>query len=104
MKHYLNPETEEVFAYELDGSQDHLIPDNYVILSDNDLQTSLKILEDKFKNEELEKFNKLSNIEKRQRSYPNFLDYVDAIVKGDQVQLQKYIDDCLAVKSKYPKQ
>jgi len=30
-------------------------------------------------------------------------DYLDAIVKGDDAQKQKYIDDCLAVKEKYPK-
>ncbi len=30
-------------------------------------------------------------------------DYLDGIVKGDDTQVQKYIDDCLAVKAKYPK-
>ena len=28
---------------------------------------------------------------------------LDAIVKGDDAQKQKYIDDCLAIKAKYPK-
>jgi len=42
-------------------------------------------------------------IEKRAREYPPITDYLDGIVKGDQVQIQKYIDDCLAVKAKYPK-
>lgn len=40
---------------------------------------------------------------KRQLEYPNFADYLDGVVKGDQAQIQKYIDDCLAVKAKYPK-
>ena len=40
---------------------------------------------------------------KRQAEYPDFRDYLDGIVKGDQAQVQKYIDDCLAVKTKYPK-
>lgn len=40
---------------------------------------------------------------KRQMEYPPITDYLDAIVKGDQAQVQKYIDDCLAVKTKYPK-
>jgi hypothetical protein len=35
--------------------------------------------------------------------YPNFKDYLDGIVKGDNAQVQKYINDCLAVKAKYPK-
>ena len=42
-------------------------------------------------------------IAKRQREYPPITDYLDGVVKGDQVQIQKYIDDCLAVKKKYPK-
>jgi len=42
---------------------------------------------------------------KRQRSleYPDFKEYLDGIVKGDQEQIQDYIDKCLAVKAKYPK-
>jgi hypothetical protein len=40
---------------------------------------------------------------KRSQEYPHFKDYLDAIVKGDDTQKQKYIDDCKAVKLKYPK-
>lgn len=41
----------------------------------------------------------------RQRAaeYPPMADYLDGIVKGDQAQVQEYIDACLAVKAKYPK-
>lgn len=39
----------------------------------------------------------------RQEAYPPMADYLDAIVKGDDVQRDKYISDCLAVKVKYPK-
>lgn len=41
----------------------------------------------------------------RQRAaeYPPMADYLDGIVKGDQAQVQAYIDACLAVKAKYPK-
>jgi len=42
-------------------------------------------------------------IEKRRLEYPPFTDYLDGIVKGDQAQVQAYIDACLAVKNKYPK-
>lgn len=41
--------------------------------------------------------------EKRRLEYPDFRDYLDAVVKNDPVQLQAYIDACLAVKAKYPK-
>jgi hypothetical protein len=40
---------------------------------------------------------------KRASEYPNFTDYIDGIVKGDNAQVQAYIDACLAVKVKYPK-
>ena len=39
----------------------------------------------------------------RAAAYPPITDYVDGIVKGDQTQVQAYIDACLAVKAKYPK-
>jgi hypothetical protein len=44
-----------------------------------------------------------SYIAKRQAEYPSIIDYIDGIVKGDQAQVQAYIDACLAVKVKYPK-
>lgn len=39
----------------------------------------------------------------RAAEYPPATDYLDAVVKGDQAQMQAYIDACLAVKTKYPK-
>jgi hypothetical protein len=39
----------------------------------------------------------------RKESYPPMADYLDAVVKDDDLQLQKYIADCMAVKTKYPK-
>ena len=40
---------------------------------------------------------------KRAAEYPDFKDYLDGIVKGDNAQVQAYIDACNAVKNKYPK-
>ena len=42
-------------------------------------------------------------IAKRASEYPPITDYIDGVVKGDQAQIQAYIDACLAVKAKYPK-
>ena len=42
-------------------------------------------------------------IAKRASEYPPITDYIDGVVKGNQVQIDKYIADCLAVKTKYPK-
>ena len=44
-----------------------------------------------------------SYIAKRQAEYPPMTDYLDGIAKGDQAQINKYIADCQAVKSRYPK-
>jgi len=45
----------------------------------------------------------LTYAQKRVAEYPPFTDYLDAVAKGDQVQIDKYIADCQAVKAKYPK-
>ena len=42
-------------------------------------------------------------IAKRQAEYPNLLDYIDGVVKGNQAQIDAYIAACQAVKTKYPK-
>jgi hypothetical protein len=42
-------------------------------------------------------------IAKRQSEYPPATDYLDAVVKGDQAQIDAYIAACQAVKTKYPK-
>jgi len=47
--------------------------------------------------------DKVAYIARRQAEYPDFKEYLDGIVKGDQAQIDKYIADCLAVKAKYPK-
>ena len=39
----------------------------------------------------------------RATEYPDFSDYLDGVVKGDQAQIESYIQRCLAVKAKYPK-
>lgn len=48
-------------------------------------------------------YNALNYQRKRKFEYPPITDYIDAVVKGDQVQLDNYIAKCLAVKAKYPK-
>jgi hypothetical protein len=51
---------------------------------------------------EVERLNLLKS--NRANEYPDFKEYLDGIVKGDQAQIDKYIADCLAVKAKYPKE
>jgi hypothetical protein len=51
---------------------------------------------------EVERLNLVKS--NRANEYPDFKEYLDGIVKGDQQQIDKYIADCLAVKAKYPKE
>jgi len=94
---YFKDTNGEIFAYELDGSQDHLIGDKIAITEEE-----AKILA-------AERHKKLADIfndtydKKRRAEYPSIYDYIDAVVKNDQTQLQEYIDKCNAVKLKYPK-
>ncbi len=39
----------------------------------------------------------------RKQEYPPIEEYIDGVVKGDQDQINEYIQKCLAVKAKYPK-
>jgi uncharacterized protein (UPF0297 family) len=39
----------------------------------------------------------------RKDNYPPIEEYVDGLVKNDTIQIQKYIDDCNAVKEMFPK-
>jgi len=41
---------------------------------------------------------------KRRTEYPNIIEYIDGLVKGDAEQMQAYIDKCKLVKEKYPKE
>jgi len=48
--------------------------------------------------------NAMTYSQKRAAEYPDYRDYIDGVVKGDQAQVQAYIDACLSVKAKYPKE
>ena len=75
---------------------------SYLDAQGGDYQTR-KQKEDAYWKEMEEKRLNVSFSVKRQREYPDYREYLDAIVKGDEAQKQKYINDCLAVKAKYPK-
>jgi hypothetical protein len=50
-----------------------------------------------------EKIAELSKYKmQRMLEYPDITEYLDGVVKGDNAQVQAYIDACLAVKAKYP--
>jgi hypothetical protein len=41
MKHFKSPNN-EIYAYELDGSQDHLIPSNFISITDEEAASILQ--------------------------------------------------------------
>lgn len=45
----------------------------------------------------------ITYIELRAAEYPDVRDYLDGIVKGDQIQIDTYIEKCRQIKLKYPK-
>lgn len=53
--------------------------------------------------EQMEQWKLLNYQILREPLYPNQSEYLDAVVKGDDLAIQQYKDKCLAVKEKYPK-
>ena len=94
MKHYKDPITNEIYAYELDGSQDHIIPTNFLPLTNNEnsqirLQATQQIEQAK------------TYRDKRAAEYPSFADQFDLLYHGGYDAWKAVID---TVKVKYPKE
>jgi hypothetical protein len=51
----------------------------------------------------ISEYNALNYQRKRRFEYPPITEYLDGVVKGDQEQIDAYIQKCLEVKTKYPK-
>jgi hypothetical protein len=92
MKLYLSP-TKEIFAYELDGSQDHLIPKNYTAITESQAR---KLREDK----NTEYLNSLTYREKRASEYPSFNQQFDLLYHGG---YDLWKAEIKKIKDKYPK-
>jgi len=73
-----------------DDSFAHLLPAGSVQITDEEAEA-------------LRPKTELTYAQKRAAEYPPMTDYLDGVVKDDQVQIAKYISDCQAVKLKYPK-
>ena len=94
MKYFINTKTAPIFAFPIDGSQDELVTDDYRPISESEIvnYNSQKSV------------NTASYVENRKKAYPPITEYIDAIVKNDQEQLQEYIDACIKVKQQFPKE
>jgi len=96
MKYFLEKSTNEIYAYSLDGSQDDYIKEGLTAITDKEYADAMLEIQNSV-------LLNMTYEQKRCCEYPNFIDYLDGVVKGDATQIQKYIDACNAIKLKYPK-
>jgi hypothetical protein len=94
MKHYIDSQN-NVHAYQLDGSQDHLIPKDFIAVTDEEL---VKIRADNA----AKAFNGLPYQDKRLMEYPQIGEQLDALFKAG-VFPADMAQRIQAVKDKYPK-
>lgn len=84
----------QIWAYEPDGSQDHLIGDKTPITNVEAEQLRNK--------KEQDRYSALSYAEKRRLEYPPIGDQLDALWKGG-AEAQAMLEQIQAVKAKHPK-
>jgi hypothetical protein len=94
MKHYKSP-TNEIFAYDADGSQDSIIPSDYVEITEVEATEIIKEKQE-------EQFLSLSYAQKRAMEYPPIGDQLDALYKAG-VFPEDMAEKIAEVKAKYPK-
>ena len=94
MKQYLSTDN-KVFAYEEDGSQDHIIPNNYTPITNTEAQARSQQAQQAI-------FDAMTYAEKRKSEYPTIGDQLDALYHAGVFPAE--MDAILrAVKEKYPK-
>jgi hypothetical protein len=89
MSHYKAPDNSLHFLH--DDAFVHLLPAGSVAITDEEAEALRP------------KPPEPTYAQLRAAEYPPISDYMDGLIKGDQAQMQDYIDACLAIKAKYPK-
>jgi hypothetical protein len=92
MKHYKDSQN-NIYAYELDGSQDHLIPSDFIQIDDN----GIKCIRDA---EEQSRLSKLTYAEKRMDEYPVISEQLDILYHNG---FDAWKSEIKKIKDKYPK-
>lgn len=95
MKHYKDPHTNELYAYEADGSQDEYIKAGLVAITVEEVDSIYAAAA-------AEAQAALTYAEKRAAEYPSIGDQLDALWKGGDAAAQM-LAAVQAVKVKYPK-
>jgi hypothetical protein len=94
MKHYKDNQG-NVYAYEADGSQDSIIPSDYVKITEAEATEIIKEKQE-------QKFLSLNYVQKRLLEYPSIGDQLDALYKAG-VFPEDMSEQIAEVKAKYPK-
>lgn len=92
MKYYKNKEN-KIFAFEQDGSQDHLIEKDFIEITFDEINELNK-------NEQKNNFNALGYEEKRKIFYPSIESQLDILYHGGYDAWKASIE---AVKNQFPK-
>jgi hypothetical protein len=95
MKHYKNPITNELYAYESDGSQDEFIQEGLVEITDSEVTVINASKAQAFE-------SGLTYVDKRVAEYPPIGDQLDALWKGGDAAAEM-LAAVQAIKLKYPK-
>jgi len=93
MKHFIDKNTNEIFAYEADGSQDDYIKQGLVAITDSDLATLRG-------QKELDRLDTQYYSEKRAEAYPSIVDQLDDIYHNG---LAGWKANIKTIKNEYPK-
>ena len=88
MKHYKDSNN-NIYAYESDGSQDHLIPDNYISITDKEADAIRLYVK--------------TYADLREEEYPSIGDQLDMIYKDMKNGTSTHADAVEVVKTKFPK-
>jgi hypothetical protein len=100
MKHYKHKDTNELFAYELDGSQDHLISESLILLTDEEAD-QLRL------NNQQSLLNNLSYDKRRAIEYPSLSAQLDMLyhdIKNGTLESGAWIQAIEQVKTTFPKE
>ena len=102
MKHYKAPNG-DLYAYELDGSQDHLIPEDYVLLTDSEYTEQLEYNQKKYLEEQLAIPLTLDQLrQKRLIAYTYEADPLFFKSQRGEATLEEWKSKIDEIKSRYP--
>lgn len=99
IQHYKDA-TGKLYGFAADGSQDHIKPADLIPITDAEAHSQGIV---NYQAQQEEAKASMDYVRQRLHSYPPMSDFIDAWVKNDQVALEEYRQECLAVKAQYPK-